>query len=141
MWTERQKLNTTALSDALDRGGIPGQSLGIKPLDFRFRLTGRAFTILYGPAGMPRKRDSLGQHSNDGCASSEPISGEHSASSSSHGMWLALSGILLGMIGAFVYIQSPKSASYPDFQDWRAEATSFEGLAFVSVSGLEERIR
>ena len=47
------KLDTTALSDALDRLGIPGQCLNIKPLDPRFRLAGRAFTILYGPAGVP----------------------------------------------------------------------------------------
>jgi len=47
------KLDTTALSDAMDRLGISGQCLGIKPLDPRFRLTGRAFTILYGPAGQP----------------------------------------------------------------------------------------
>jgi regulator of RNase E activity RraA len=47
------KLDTTALSDALDRLGISGHCLGIKPLDYRFRLTGRAFTILYGPAGVP----------------------------------------------------------------------------------------
>ena len=47
------KLDTTALSDALDRLGIPGQCLGIKPLDHRFRLAGRAFTLLYGPAGIP----------------------------------------------------------------------------------------
>jgi regulator of RNase E activity RraA len=47
------KLDSTSLSDALDRLGIPGQCLGIKPLDHRFRMTGRAFTILYGPAGSP----------------------------------------------------------------------------------------
>jgi len=47
------KLDTTAISDAMDRLGIAGQCLGIKPLDPRFRLTGRAFTILYGPAGTP----------------------------------------------------------------------------------------
>lgn len=47
------KLDTTSISDALDRLGIAGQCLGIKPLDHRFRLTGRAFTILYGPAGSP----------------------------------------------------------------------------------------
>jgi 4-hydroxy-4-methyl-2-oxoglutarate aldolase len=47
------KLDTTALSDALDRLGIPGQCLGIKPLDPRFRLAGRAVTLLYGPAGVP----------------------------------------------------------------------------------------
>ncbi|HEY7389829.1 MAG TPA: RraA family protein [Bryobacteraceae bacterium] len=48
-----RKLDTTALSDAMDRLGIPGQCLGIKPLDHGFRTAGRAFTILYGPAGKP----------------------------------------------------------------------------------------
>jgi regulator of RNase E activity RraA len=47
------KLDTTSLSDALDRLGIGGQCLGIKPLDHRFRLTGRAFTLLYGPSAKP----------------------------------------------------------------------------------------
>src|SRR5579871_2759450 len=47
------RLDTTALSDAMDRLGIAGQCLGIKPLDPHFRLTGRAYTILYGPAGKP----------------------------------------------------------------------------------------
>jgi 4-hydroxy-4-methyl-2-oxoglutarate aldolase len=47
------KLDTTSISDALDRLGIAGQCLNIKPLDPRFRMTGRAFTILYGPAGQP----------------------------------------------------------------------------------------
>ena len=47
------RLDTTSLSDAMDRLGIAGQCLGIKPLDPRFRLTGRAYTLLYGPAGKP----------------------------------------------------------------------------------------
>ena len=47
------KLDTTSISDALDRLGIAGQCLNIKPLDHRFRFAGRAFTILYGPAGTP----------------------------------------------------------------------------------------
>lgn len=47
------RLDATALSDAMDRLGIAGQCLGIKPLDHHFRLTGRAFTLLYGPAGSP----------------------------------------------------------------------------------------
>lgn len=46
-------LDTTAISDALDRLGIAGQCLNIKPLDHRFQLTGRAFTLLYGPASVP----------------------------------------------------------------------------------------
>jgi regulator of RNase E activity RraA len=47
------RLDTTALSDAMDRLGIAGQCLGIKPLDHRFRLAGRAFTLLYGPSASP----------------------------------------------------------------------------------------
>jgi 4-hydroxy-4-methyl-2-oxoglutarate aldolase len=44
------KLDTATLSDALDKLGIRGQCLGIKPLLHSFRLTGRACTLLYGPA-------------------------------------------------------------------------------------------
>ena len=51
--TRASKLDTTSLSDALDRLGIAGQCLNIKPLDHTFRLCGRAFTVLYGPAGKP----------------------------------------------------------------------------------------
>ena len=47
------KLDTTSLSDAMDRLGISGQCLNIKPLDPNYRLAGRAFTILYGPPSMP----------------------------------------------------------------------------------------
>lgn len=47
------QLDTATISDALDRLGIAGQCLGIKPRDHRFRMAGRAFTILYGPAGTP----------------------------------------------------------------------------------------
>ena len=47
------KLDTTSISDALDRLGIAGQCLNIKPLDHGFQMTGRAFTILYGPSATP----------------------------------------------------------------------------------------
>lgn len=47
------KLDTATISDALDRLGIPGQCLNIKPRDPRFRTTGRAFTLYYAPAGKP----------------------------------------------------------------------------------------
>jgi 4-hydroxy-4-methyl-2-oxoglutarate aldolase len=48
-----EKLDTATLSDALDRLGIAGQCYGIRPRSPNFRLTGRAFTILYGPAANP----------------------------------------------------------------------------------------
>lgn len=47
------KLDTATLSDALDKLGINGQCHKIKPKDNKFRMAGRAFTILYGPASNP----------------------------------------------------------------------------------------
>lgn len=47
------QIDTATLSDALDRLGIAGQCLGIKPLDHRFRMAGRAFTLAYAPVGHP----------------------------------------------------------------------------------------
>ncbi len=47
------KLDTSTISDALDRLGIASQCLDIKPRDPSFRMTGRAFTLLYGPVGKP----------------------------------------------------------------------------------------
>jgi regulator of RNase E activity RraA len=43
------KFSTPAVSDALDRLGIPGQVEGIRPVDRRFHLAGRAFTVQYQP--------------------------------------------------------------------------------------------
>ena len=45
--------DTATLSDALDRLGIVAQCALIRPCDRAFRMTGRAFTLLYGPAGKP----------------------------------------------------------------------------------------
>ncbi len=47
------KLDTATLSDALDKLGLQGQCHGIAPRDASFRMAGRAFTILYGPAASP----------------------------------------------------------------------------------------
>lgn len=47
------KLDTATLSDAMDRLGIAGQCHRILPCDASFRMTGRAYTVLYGPAGKP----------------------------------------------------------------------------------------
>jgi len=46
-------LDTATLSDALDRLGIVGQCYGIAGRDPSFEMTGRAFTMLCGPAGNP----------------------------------------------------------------------------------------
>lgn len=43
------RLDTATISDALDKLGVAGQCRGIKPRDHRFRMTGRAYTVAYGP--------------------------------------------------------------------------------------------
>lgn len=47
------RLDTATLSDAMDRLGIIGQCARIGPRDPGFRMAGRAFTVLYGPAASP----------------------------------------------------------------------------------------
>ena len=48
-----RRLDTATISDALDRFSIAGQCYRIKPRSSSFRLAGRAFTLLYGPASTP----------------------------------------------------------------------------------------
>ena len=47
------KLDTATLSDALDRLGVVGQCYRIAGRDPTFEMTGRAFTMLCGPAAKP----------------------------------------------------------------------------------------
>jgi 4-hydroxy-4-methyl-2-oxoglutarate aldolase len=46
------RMDTSTVSDALDKLGIIGQCLGIAPMDPKFRLAGCAFTVRYVPCGM-----------------------------------------------------------------------------------------
>jgi 4-hydroxy-4-methyl-2-oxoglutarate aldolase len=46
-------LDTATLSDALDKLGIAGQCYGISGRHPDFHMSGRAFTMLCGPAGKP----------------------------------------------------------------------------------------
>jgi regulator of RNase E activity RraA len=57
------KLGTSALSDAMDRLGIPGQALGIKPVDRAFQLCGPAFTVHNIPCDI--KGGSVGDYIDD----------------------------------------------------------------------------
>jgi 4-hydroxy-4-methyl-2-oxoglutarate aldolase len=59
-----RELPTATISDALDRLGIVGQCLGIAPLDPRFRLCGRAFTLRYRPTGLV-ERGNVGDYIDD----------------------------------------------------------------------------
>ena len=51
--TRASKLDTASISDALDKLGINGQCYRIKPRSGAFRMAGRAYTLLYGPAANP----------------------------------------------------------------------------------------
>ena len=57
-------LPTATISDAMDKLGIVGQCLGIAPLDPRFRLVGRAFTLRYRTAGVV-DRGTVGDYIDD----------------------------------------------------------------------------
>lgn len=56
-------ISTSTVSDALDRLGISGQCLGIKPIDIKFRLCGRAYTMRTVPAELMPK--SVGDYIDD----------------------------------------------------------------------------
>ena len=47
-----KKLDTTCVSDAMDKLGVEGGAYGIKPLHFGEKLCGRAFTVHYRPCGV-----------------------------------------------------------------------------------------
>ncbi|HVR51482.1 MAG TPA: RraA family protein [Pseudorhodoferax sp.] len=47
------RLDTATLSDALDKLGLNGQCYRIAPRSTASRMAGRAWTLLYGPAGHP----------------------------------------------------------------------------------------
>ena len=46
-----KKLDTTCISDAMDKVGIECCAYGIKPVSFGKRICGRAFTVHYMPCG------------------------------------------------------------------------------------------
>lgn len=47
------RLDTATISDALDKHGLNGQCYRVQPRSTDSRMTGRAWTLLYGPAGVP----------------------------------------------------------------------------------------
>ncbi|MCM8732039.1 RraA family protein [Hephaestia sp. GCM10023244] len=57
------RLDTATISDAMDKLGIAGQCLGIKPLSPDFRFAGRAVTFRYTAAAKPA--GSVGDYIDD----------------------------------------------------------------------------
>lgn len=46
-----RRLDTTCVSDAMDKLGIECCAYGIKPVQFGYKICGRAFTVHYAPCG------------------------------------------------------------------------------------------
>ena len=59
------KLGTTGVSDAMDRLGLGGQVLGVKPVGRDFTLCGRAFTVRNEPMTAGHKGESVGDYIDD----------------------------------------------------------------------------
>lgn len=57
-------LPTAAVSDALDRLGLPGSALGLSPLFNHARVLGRAFTVAYAPLN-PVNPGTVGDYIDD----------------------------------------------------------------------------
>ncbi|WP_067929418.1 RraA family protein [Alicyclobacillus shizuokensis] len=62
------RFSTPTISDALDKLGLEGTCLGIRPLRPDFRMLGRAFTIQYGPIGS--EQGTVGDYIDDVAAGS-----------------------------------------------------------------------
>ena len=65
MVVEFSKLGTTGVSDAMDRLGLGGQVLGVKPVGRDFTLCGRAFTVRNEPMTAGHKGESVGDYIDD----------------------------------------------------------------------------
>jgi len=58
--TRLAKLDTCAVSDALDRLGLKGATFGIRPAWLCPRIVGRAVTVKINPAGLEKSKQHLG---------------------------------------------------------------------------------
>lgn len=60
---EFKKIDTSTISDALDKLGLAGQCLEIKSINPSWKIAGRAFTIRYGPADI--QKGTVGDYIDD----------------------------------------------------------------------------
>lgn len=58
-----KKIDTSTISDALDKLGLGGQCLGIKSLNLNWKIAGRAFTVKYGPVDI--QKGTVGDYIDD----------------------------------------------------------------------------
>lgn len=58
-----KKIDTSTISDALDKLNLVGQCLGIKSINPQWKIVGRAFTIKYGPVDI--EKGTVGDYIDD----------------------------------------------------------------------------
>jgi regulator of RNase E activity RraA len=58
-----KKIDTSTISDALDKLGLAGQCLGIKSINPAWKIAGRAFTVKYGPVDI--RKGTVGDYIDD----------------------------------------------------------------------------
>ena len=58
-----KKMDTSTISDALDKLGLVGQCLGIKSINPTWKIAGRAFTVKYGPIDI--QKGTVGDYIDD----------------------------------------------------------------------------
>ena len=59
-----KKIDTSTISDALDKLGIVGQCLGVKSINPTWKIAGLAYTVKYGPVD-PLNKGTVGDYIDD----------------------------------------------------------------------------
>ena len=102
--TRLGKLDTCAVSDALDRLHLKGATIGIRPLWPSPRIVGRSVTVKIKPAGLEKAKQHLGTPAIDAAQSGDVIVVDNGGRTdvSSWGGLLSLAAKLKGISGVVI---------------------------------------
>ncbi|MEE9145551.1 MAG: RraA family protein [Candidatus Binatia bacterium] len=102
--TRLGKLDTCAVSDALDRLHLKGATIGIRPLWLSPRIVGRSVTVKIKPAGLEKAKQHLGTPAIDAAQSGDVIVVDNGGRTdvSSWGGLLSLAAKLKGISGVVI---------------------------------------
>ncbi len=102
--TRLGRLDTCAVSDALDRLHLKGATIGIRPLWLSPRIVGRSVTVKIKPAGLEKAKQHLGTPAIDAAQSGDVIVVDNGGRTdvSSWGGLLSLAAKLKGISGVVI---------------------------------------